>query len=179
MIRVLANENIYQEVIQKGVLNVRHSLWIATANVKDFFLSLGTHTGSILEMFEQLCARKVDIRLLHSGVPSSAFLDDLRGRRAHISPQSFQMRRCIRVHFKIMLMDNRRAYIGSANFTGAGVGMQSANRRNFELGIITDEDAIMDEVAAFFLNIWEGKACHSCRLKHICAVPLETPFEEE
>lgn len=31
------------------------------------------------------------------------------------------------------------AYIGSANLTGAGIGMKSAQRRNFEAGILTNE----------------------------------------
>lgn len=38
---------------------------------------------------------------------------------------------CLRVHFKMLIFDFETAYIGSANLTGAGIGMKSSNRRNF------------------------------------------------
>jgi len=178
LLKVLTDERIYEQVIQEGARRAKHSLWIATANVRDFFMSFDTHTGPVLEMFEELCARKVDVRLLHSGVPTDTFLEDFKRRRQHLSEKYFQMRRCTRVHFKIMLIDNRQAYIGSANLTGAGIGMRSGGRRNFELGIVTDDDAIMDDVAGYFLSVWEGDECPRCRLGDKCPVPLESPFGE-
>lgn len=37
----------------------------------------------------------------------------------------------------MLIFDFETAYIGSANLTGAGIGMKSSNRRNFEAGILT------------------------------------------
>ena len=51
---------------------------------------------------------------------------------------------CPRVHFKMLIFDFESAYIGSANLTGAGIGMKSSNRRNFEAGILTDEAHLID-----------------------------------
>lgn len=39
---------------------------------------------------------------------------------------------CPRAHFKMIILDFESAYIGSANLTGAGIGMKSSNHRNFE-----------------------------------------------
>ncbi len=38
----------------------------------------------------------------------------------------------------MMIFDWREAYVGSANLTGAGIGMKGENKRNFEAGILTD-----------------------------------------
>lgn len=39
---------------------------------------------------------------------------------------------------KMMFFDLETVYIGSANLTGAGIGMKSRLRRNFEAGILTN-----------------------------------------
>ena len=36
------------------------------------------------------------------------------------------------------------AYIGSANLTGAGIGMKSGQRKNFETGILTNESSLVE-----------------------------------
>ena len=37
---------------------------------------------------------------------------------------------CPRVHFKMMIFDLDEVYVGSANLTGAGIGMKSAKTRS-------------------------------------------------
>ncbi len=44
---------------------------------------------------------------------------------------------CPRVHFKIIIFDLKTAYVGSANLTGAGLGMKGENTRNFEAGVLS------------------------------------------
>jgi len=46
----------------------------------------------------------------------------------------------------MMVFDYKVAYIGSANLTGAGIGMKSPLRRNFEAGILTDEPELLDKL---------------------------------
>ncbi len=48
------------------------------------------------------------------------------------------------VIFKLMIFDMETAYIGSANLTGAGMGMKSENRRNFEAGILTNDPEFVE-----------------------------------
>lgn len=43
-----------------------------------------------------------------------------------------------------MIFDMETAYIGSANLTGAGMGMKSENRRNFEAGILTNDPEFVE-----------------------------------
>ena len=51
-------------------------------------------------------------------------------------------------HFKEVLFDLKFAYIGSANLTGAGLGMKSGRNRNFEAGILTDDPELIKAVAS-------------------------------
>jgi phosphatidylserine/phosphatidylglycerophosphate/cardiolipin synthase-like enzyme len=174
----LINEEVYDTVIEKGLRQARHSVWIATANIKNLLMAISdTHVGSSVEFFEQLASRRIYVRLLHSGVPSAPFLKALGERETELAGSPyFQMKRCIRVHFKCVLIDNRSLYVGSANFTGAGLGMKGKTRRNFEVGVMTEDDRIMDRVAGLYEDIWNGRLCPRCGRKQQCVVPLESPF---
>jgi hypothetical protein len=54
--------------------------------------------------------------------------------------------------------------------------MKGKTRRNFELGVLTDEDAIMDRVTELYENIWSGRQCPRCGRREQCVVPLESPY---
>ena len=60
---------------------------------------------------------------------------------------------CPQVHLKMLIFDFETAYIGSANLTGASIGMKSGNRHNFEDGILTDESALIDGACEKFYNV--------------------------
>ena len=79
-----------------------------------------------------------------------------------------ERRLCPRVHMKIVVMDSELVYIGSANLTGAGMGMKSAANRNFEAGILTDELGFIDAAMSHFDSIWEGSHCQQCGRKDFC-----------
>jgi hypothetical protein len=57
--------------------------------------------------------------------------------------------------------------------TGAGIGAKSANRRNFEVGILTDERSFIDKASSLFEMIWCGDMCGNCGRQKQCPVPLE------
>lgn len=69
---------------------------------------------------------------------------------------------------KIMIFDCAVAYIGSANLTGAGIGMKGDNNRNFEAGILTDEPQLVDAAADHLDSVWQGTHCAKCRRKDFC-----------
>jgi phosphatidylserine/phosphatidylglycerophosphate/cardiolipin synthase-like enzyme len=75
---------------------------------------------------------------------------------------------CPRVHFKLMIFDTETAYIGSANLTGAGMGMKSENRRNFEAGILTNDPEFVESAINQFDNVWMGAWCKNCGRKDVC-----------
>ena len=64
---------------------------------------------------------------------------------------------CPRVHFKLIIIDSTIAYVGSANLTGAGMGMKSPRKRNFEAGILTDDPEMVDAAIEQFDSVWIGK----------------------
>ena len=79
---------------------------------------------------------------------------------------------CPRVHFKMMIFDGKDAYIGSANLTGAGIGMKADGTRNFEAGILTDEPEIVAQAMDQFDEVWIGKHCKTCKRKDFCPDPI-------
>jgi hypothetical protein len=176
MTRVVLNYEHLTGVLDEALRLCRHRLFIATADVKDLHVPCDapmSRSGarSIVEVFEELSGRHVEVRLLHSGVPSSRFLARLK---RHV-PATLIMRRCPRVHVKAVIADGRWMYLGSANLTGAGLGAKSPRRRNFEGGIWTDEQALIDPVLDMLDAIWEGDRCPGCGRKDYCPVPLEEP----
>jgi phosphatidylserine/phosphatidylglycerophosphate/cardiolipin synthase-like enzyme len=79
------------------------------------------------------------------------------------------------LHTKTVIVDSQAMYLGSANFTGAGLGAKAEGRRNFEIGIWTESPSLIDGVLEQFNSLWEGRKCHACKRKDICPVPLEEP----
>jgi phosphatidylserine/phosphatidylglycerophosphate/cardiolipin synthase-like enzyme len=79
---------------------------------------------------------------------------------------------CPRVHFKLLVFDGAVAYIGSANLTGAGIGMKGAGTRNFEAGVLTDDPALVAAAMDHFDSVWAGFRCKTCRRKQYCGDPI-------
>ena len=46
------------------------------------------------------------------------------------------------------------AYVGSANLTGAGIGMKGENTRNFEAGILSCNKDFINNAAEQFDSVW-------------------------
>jgi phosphatidylserine/phosphatidylglycerophosphate/cardiolipin synthase-like enzyme len=88
-------------------------------------------------------------------------------------PGRFEMRLCPRVHLKAVIVDGGFLYLGSANWTGAGLGAKGTGRRNFELGMVTDDALLLDDVQEIFDRIWRGAECAACKLRDVCPFPLD------
>ena len=164
----------YKKLICDGLYQAKESIWIATANVKD--LHLETHRGeynSIFHTFAYLNSLNVDIRILHSGIPSENFLSSFSEYRSLLNPNLFTMRRCPRVHLKTIIFDSCSIYLGSANLTGAGLGAKSEKNRNFEIGLLSDDDKIITNIGSLYEQIWDGNNCKNCGRKRDCPAPLE------
>jgi len=172
--KYLQNTEIYNAVVLEGILKAKSSILIGTANVKDLQVEKGQRYISIVKLFKELCGKGVEVRILHSGIPSGAFLKDFKSYRLS-NEKYFVMKRCLRVHFKCVLIDGNKLFIGSPNLTGAGLGAKGKNRRNFEIGIITQDNEMIQKVSTLFAKIWEGKMCEICGRKKYCYVPLEGP----
>jgi phosphatidylserine/phosphatidylglycerophosphate/cardiolipin synthase-like enzyme len=163
----------YRRVVESGILRAGVSLAIATADFKAMILprGLGNQGISIIKALRRLAETGVEVRLLHAGTPSGPALRELKAAL----PRNLTIRRCPRLHAKTVIVDCRAMYLGSANFTGAGLGAKADGRRNFEWGVWTESAPLIDAVLEQFNALWEGRRCATCRRKDVCPVPLEEP----
>src|SRR6267154_3396341 len=70
---LLVNGELYREVVLRKLEHARESVWIATANVKEMFVDTGSGFRSVLEVFDELRSRGVELRILHAELPSRPF----------------------------------------------------------------------------------------------------------
>ena len=161
----------HYDLVLKNAFAAKSSLWLATANIKDIFTEKDEKALSFPARLAALLKSNLEVRLLHGREPGPRFLEDFD--KHPILAKKLERLLCPRVHCKMVLVDMRRVYLGSANITGAGLGMKGENRRNFECGIWTDEVKIVDAAAEHFLEIWEGVRCEKCRLKDYCPDPIK------
>ncbi len=179
---LVAGRAHYERVI-RAVLAAETSVWIASANVKGLLVEDGrarpgkarrlgrSSYVSILSLLDELAGRGVELRLLHAELPSRAFREEI-ARHPRLVAGGLELARCPRVHLKAVIVDGALLYLGSANWTGAGLGAKGSGRRNFELGIVTDDAQLLDQVQALYEHIWTGAECTSCRLQDECPGPL-------
>jgi len=170
----------HYDTVVKAARAARTSLWIATANLKDVHVEapIGTRArasgryASLMEELGELAQRGVEVRILHACVPSGPLTQRL-GRGS--SASRVALRRCIRVHLKMIAVDGELLYLGSANFTGAGLGAKGEGRRNFEAGVLTSDELMLDRMQGEFDAIWRGQRCKGCALRKECPRPLDLP----
>ncbi len=183
-LKLLRDRAHYDEVVQR-ISRAEVSVWIATANLKDVHVEapVGTRARargryvSIVEVFGDLAKRGVEVRVLHGGEPSRFFKASIEKgggeRRVGV-----ELRRCVRVHLKMIAIDGALLYLGSANFTGAGLGAKGDGRRNFEVGIATDDELLLDEMQGAFEAIWSGRHCASCKVRGECPAPIDLALQK-
>lgn len=170
MLKYISNSDHYKEVIEKS-LKVKKSLWIGTADIKDLYIKSGINgTKPYLGVLSDLIRNNVEIRLLFAKEPGPNFKNDFDKYPLLINHLETAV--CPRVHFKFFIFDLKEVYIGSANLTGAGLGMKSENNRNFEAGILTDETEIVENTINQFDNVWIGNHCVKCGRKNYCPQPI-------
>lgn len=165
MIKYIADKDHYTEVLS-SCERVKHDLWIGTSDLKDLYVGNGKNVVPFLSVIDNLLKRGVAVRLLHAKEPGDNFrtdFDKYTGLWAKL-----ERKLCPRVHFKIVIFDCSVAYIGSANLTGAGIGMKGEEKRNFEAGILTDEPSLVDAAADHLDSVWQVYHCARCKRKDFC-----------
>ena len=169
MIKLITDKAHYSEVLAR-VPKVKRSLWIGTADIKDLYIDMGKEKKPFLALIAQLIKRGVEVRLIHAKEPGENFREDFD--RYPVLFDHLERVLCPRVHFKMLVFDCKEVYIGSANLTGAGIGMKSEDKRNFEAGILTDDPAIVEQAMNQFDNVWIGRHCKSCKRRDFCSDPI-------
>jgi phosphatidylserine/phosphatidylglycerophosphate/cardiolipin synthase-like enzyme len=182
-ISLIAGQGHYDAVLEE-IMHAETSVWIATSNLKELLVEDGRRISrrrgarrddryrSVLAVFAELAKKNIELRILHAKYPSRAFRDEF-DRHPVLVDGGLELRLCPRVHMKAVIVDGRVLYLGSANWTGAGLGAKGAHRRNFEIGIVTEDESMIDDVQAMFDAIWRGLECQACRLRSVCESPLD------
>jgi len=169
MLKYISDTDHYTEVLAR-VSKVKGSLWIGTADIKDLYVDMDKEKKPFLALIAQLIKRGVEVRLIHAKEPGQNFREDFD--RYPVLFDQLERVLCPRVHFKMLVFDCKEVYIGSANLTGAGIGMKSDDKRNFEAGILTDDPAIVEQAMNQFDNVWIGRHCKTCKRREFCSDPV-------
>jgi hypothetical protein len=168
-INFITNEELYKQVIVP-VAGATSFVWIGTADIKDLHVHYKGTVQSFLSVLDGLAKKKVAIRLLHAKEPGVNFRRSFD--KYPLLWDNIERQLCPRIHFKHIIIDGKFAYSGSANLTGAGLGIKSANTRNFESGFVTTNTEIIKAIMNQFDEVWMGKYCKSCRRKEFCGDPI-------
>lgn len=170
MLKYISNSDHYKEVLSR-VQNVKRTLWIGTADIKDLYVEAGKEKKPFLALIAQLIRRGVEVRLIHAKEPESNFREDFD--KHPLLYDRLERVLCPRVHFKMIVFDCKEAYIGSANLTGAGIGMKADTTRNFEAGILTDDPELVERAMSQFDDVLIGKHCKACKRREFCLDPIK------
>ena len=193
MLLYISNSDHYKEVLSR-VKSVKQTLWIGTADIKDLYVEVGKENNlsskrgqkelvlsaewekgraklkPFLALIAQLIRKSVEVRLIHAKEPGPNFREDFD--KYPVLYDRLERVLCPRVHFKMLVFDCKEVYIGSANLTGAGIGMKTDNKRNFEAGILTDDPEIVEQAMNQFDEVWIGKHCKTCKRRDFCPDPI-------
>jgi len=168
-IKFITNEQLYQQVIEP-ISQAQEYVWIGTADIKDLHVKHQGSVKSFLNVLDSLVKKRILIRLLHAKDPGANFQKSFD--KYPLLWKNMERQLCPRVHFKLVVIDGKFAYSGSANLTGAGLGMKSQERRNFESGIVTTNPQLIESIMDQFDDVWMGKYCKSCGRKEFCNDPI-------
>ena len=169
MLTYISNTDHYRRVLSR-CFDVKRTLWIGTADIKDLYVDSGKEKKPFLWLIAQLIKRGVEVRLIHAKEPGQNFREDFD--KYPVLYDRLERVLCPRVHFKMFVFDCKEVYVGSANLTGAGIGMKTDHRRFFEAGILTDDPDIVVQAMNQFDEVWMGKHCKSCKRRDFCADPV-------
>lgn len=130
----------------------------------------GREMVPFLKVLDGMVKRGVEVRLIHAKDPGPNWRDDFD--RYPTFWTAMERMLCPRVHFKCIIVDGVKAYFGSANFTGAGMGAKIEKKRNFENGVLSDDPAFVEPLVEQFDSVWRGAFCKCCGRRDFCGDPV-------
>ncbi|MGE9268499.1 MAG: phospholipase D-like domain-containing protein [Verrucomicrobiales bacterium] len=173
MTELLLNADIHRRLFHELIPETERFLWILTADLKDMHVAKGRRYVPFLEILSDLVTRGIAVRLFHAKEPGPRFRADFDRYAELRESELFERILCPRLHTKAIVIDGRLAFIGSPNFTGAGLGAKNADKRNFEAGLLTNEPAQLRELMNWIDELYLGEPCASCQRRAYCPDPID------
>ena len=139
----VADEEHYTEVF-KRMTEVKRSLKIATANLKNFNVTIeadgGEETLRLCDFFLRLVERGVQVQVVCMK-PFGFYLYAKENCPQLLENPLFELRYNGRNHMKIFIFDDECAYFGSANITSCGIkDFKDGRTRTF---LVADQNTAM------------------------------------
>lgn len=152
----VADEEHYTEVF-KRMTEVKHSLKIATANLKNFNVFVeadgGEETMRLCDFFLLLVERGIHVQVVCMK-PFGFYLYTKKYCPQLLENPLFELRYNGRNHMKVFVFDDECAYIGSANITSAAIGKRASGKRNYEAGMLLSGPTMMQAPLKHFEKVW-------------------------
>lgn len=134
----VADEEHYTEIF-KRMTEVKHSLKIATGDLKNFNVNIEGDNGDealrLCNFFLLLVERGVHVEIV-AMKPLLFYLYAKENCPQLLENPLFELRYNGHSHMKIFIFDDECAYIGSANITSAAIGKRANGKRNYEAGML-------------------------------------------
>ena len=170
--KILLDREIYEAVTEAYLVKAKRLIWIATANIKGTGVVYRGRFISFVDLMAILSAQGVSFRIIHADLPSKPFRAryeqlDAKGRVS----AGVEFLHCIRMHAKIFIVDGEVALVGSPNLTGAGIGAKGKANRNFEVGLLMENEEETQPLMDYFDHIWMGGSCPECGRRDLCPAP--------
>ena len=158
----VADEEHYTEVF-KRMTEVEHSLKIATANLKNFNVTIESDGEDeklrLCDFFLSLVERGVHVQVVCMK-PFGFYIYAKENCPMLLENSLFELRYNERNHMKLFIFDDECVYIGSANITSAAIGKRV--KRNHEAGVLMWGPNMIQEPLCHFERVWNDPA----NLKH-------------
>ena len=174
--RFIINENHYKDVLE-NICAAKESIKIMTANFKRFRLKPSDNQGKdyndgtpFIKKLMEKAVQGVSVQIICSN-PSLSFTEEWQEYYRQMGePDLFEYMFCDRNHAKVAIIDDKVAYVGSANVTPAGLGQGVFTPGNFEAGLLTEDCEIISSIKEFFSMVWDDNCCGNCHRAEKCKV---------
>lgn len=152
-IKYIADSDHYDDVFTR-MCQVRKSLKIASANLKNFTVYLEDNAPiQFCDFLLILLRRGVRIQIVCMQ-PFSFYKWVQENLPEFLEEKGLEIRQNDHVHMKVFIFDDDSAYIGSANLTGAAIGKRSSRQRNYEAGVLVQNNEVFDSALGHFNKVW-------------------------
>lgn len=152
----VADEEHYTEVF-KRMTEVKRSLKIATANLKNFNVIIGSDDGDeplrLCDFFLSLVKRGIHVQVVCMK-PFGFYLYSKENCPQLLENPLFELRYNGHNHMKVFVFDDECAYIGSANITSAAIGKRASGSRNHEAGMLVWGPNMIQAPLSHFERVW-------------------------